>query len=45
MKIYNTVLLISFLEWGMLQIQVVKKMKTHILSSLTFFPKIMPFLK
>ena len=33
------------LEWKMLQEKVVEKMKTHILCSLYFFPKILPFMR
>jgi hypothetical protein len=33
------------LEWEMFQIKVVEKIKTHILCSVTFFPKIVPFMR
>ena len=33
-----------FLEWEMFQTQVVGEIKTHIVCSVTFFPKIMPFM-
>ena len=32
-----------FLEWEMFQTEVVEKIKTHILCSVTFFSKIVPF--
>jgi len=34
-----------FLEWEMFQTKRVEEIKTHILCSMTFFPKIMPFMK
>jgi hypothetical protein len=33
------------LEWEMFQVKVVEKIKTHILYSVTFFPKIVPFMR
>jgi len=33
-----------FLEWEMFQTKVVEKIKTRILCSVTFFPKIVPFM-
>jgi hypothetical protein len=32
-----------FLEWEIFQRKVVEKIKTHILYSTTFFPKVVPF--
>jgi len=34
-----------FLELEMFQTKVVEKIKTHILCSITFFPKIVPFMR
>jgi hypothetical protein len=34
-----------FLEWEMFQTRLVKKIKMHILSSITFFSKIVPFMR
>jgi hypothetical protein len=34
-----------FLEWEIFQTEVVEKVKTHILYSVTFFPKIMPSIR
>jgi len=34
-----------FLEWEMFQTNVVEKIKTHILCSITFLPKILPFMR
>jgi len=33
-----------FIEWDMFQTNVVEKIKTRILGSITFFPKIVPFM-
>jgi hypothetical protein len=33
-----------FLEWEMFQTKFVEKIKTHILHSITFSPKIVPFM-
>jgi len=32
-----------FLEWEIFQTKVVEEVKTHILSTITFFPKIVPY--
>ena len=34
-----------FLEWEMFQTKVVEKIKPHILCSITFFRKIVPFMR
>ena len=45
--IYDTLLIFFFifLEWEMFQTKIVEKMKTHIMLSNFFFPKMMPFMK
>ena len=39
MKTYNHLDVAYFLEWEMFQAKVVEKIKTHILCSMTFFPR------
>ena len=42
---YITILAEFLLEWEMFRIKVVEETKTHILYSVTFFPKILPFMR
>ena len=37
--------LAEFLDWEMFEIKVVEKINTHILYSVTFCPKIVPFMR
>ena len=39
MKTYNHLYLARFLYWEMFQAKIVEKIKTHILCSVTFFPR------
>jgi hypothetical protein len=45
MKTYVQYLAEFVLEWEMFQTKFVQKIKTHILYSITFFPKIVPFMR